>query len=419
MTALIAIALGLGATTAVFSVVDPVLFRSLPYHDADRLVSLGMVAKVVGLDEFLFAADYKDFREDKGPFQSMTSWSGVSDCDITDRTPLRQRCAEVESNFLHLFGVRPILEQDFSKEDERPNAPRKVMLSYRVWKSRFGGDGGIVGKTLSLDGAPARIAGVLPSWFELPTLEHADLLTPQVVLDAGWQHGATRVLWVYGRLKESVTLKQARAQLAPAFARVLAYVPAPFRREVQFRIRSLHDREMQGAKGASWALFGAVIAVLLISCANVANLLLARSAGRQVELAIRAALGIGRLRLLRQMMAESLLLALGGGLLGCAFAAVLLRVLIAAAPDAIPHLANASLDGRVLTFSLAASIFSGLCFGLAPAAQTARTEVLGSSRKHRSESCFEIKEPAGCKSDRNIDRVAGLGRTAGAQSLEP
>ncbi len=339
-----------------------------------------MIAKVVGDDEFLFAADYKDFLEDKGPFRSMTSWSGVSYCDITDRAPARQRCAEVESNFLHVFGIKPILGEGFSKEDGQPNAPRKVVLSYRVWKSRFGGDTKMAGKTISLDGAPARIVGVLPASFELPTLQHADLLRPQVVLAAGWQHGATRVLWAYGRLKDGVSLKEARSQLAPAFARALSYVPGPFRKEVQFRARSLRDREMQEAKVASWALFGAVMAVLLISCANVANLLLARSAGRQRELAIREALGVGRIRLMRQMIAESLLLALAGGVLGCALAAALLRVLIATSPQGIPHLANASLDGRVLAFSLGASIFSGLLFGLAPALRRASTGALAEVR---------------------------------------
>ncbi len=391
LTALVAIALGVGATTAVFSVVDRVLFRSLPYHNANRLVSLGMIAKVVGDDEFLFAADYKDLLEEKGPFQSLTSWSGVNDCDITDRAPARQRCAEVESNFLHVFGIKPILGESFSKEDGQPNAPRKVMLSYRLWQSRFGGDTRVAGKTLSLDGTPARIAGVLPASFELPTLEQSDLLIPQIVLDAGWQHGATRVLWAYGQLKDGVTLKQARSQLAPAFARILSYVPAPFRKEVQFRVRSLRDREMQGAKTASWTLFGSVMAVMLISCANVANLLLARSAGRQRELAIREALGVSRARLMRQMIVESLPLALAGGVLGCGLAAALLRVLIAMAPHGVPHLANASLDSRVLAFSLGASIFSGLLFGLAPAMQKPRTEALGSSRSTAPKSSARLK----------------------------
>ncbi len=380
LTALIAISLGVGAATAVFSVVDRVLFRSLPYRDADRLLSLGMVASVVGNGEFFFAADYKDIREEHNPFQSMTSWSGVSDCDITDRSPLRQRCAEVEANLLSVFGIKPILGDGFSMGDGQPDAPRKVMLSFGLWKSRFGGETNIVGQTLSLDGAPARIAGVLPPTFELPTLQHANLLTPQVVLPAGWQHSATRVLWVFGRLKNGLSLTEARSQLARAFARILSYVPPPFRKEVRFRVRSLRDREMEGAQMASWALFGAVLAVLLISCANVATLLLARGASRQTELAIRRALGVGQLRLVRQMLTESLLLALVGGCLGCGLAAVLLRIMLRMSPHGVPHLASASLDGRVLAFSLVISLMAGLVFGVAPALQRTATEALGSSR---------------------------------------
>lgn len=294
LTALLAISLGVGASTAVFSVVDRVLFRPLPYENAGRLVSLGMVAKVVGENEFLFAADYKDLLESRTPFQAMTSWSGVSDCDLTDREPVRQQCAEVESNFLTVFGVKPLLGEGFRKEDGQPNAPSKAILSYGLWKSRFGGDRGIVGQTMQLDGKPERIAGVLPPSFELPTLQHADLLVPQVVLDSGWQHSATRVLWVFGQLRNGTTMKQALPQLAPAFERMRSYVPAPFRKQIQFRARTLRDRQMERATAAAWTSFGAVLAVLLISCANVANLLLARGVGRKAEIAVREALGAGR-----------------------------------------------------------------------------------------------------------------------------
>ncbi|MBV8812670.1 MAG: ABC transporter permease, partial [Acidobacteriaceae bacterium] len=172
-TALLAIALGIGSATAVFSVTDRILFRPLPYRDGSRLVSFGMVANVVDDGEFLFATDYKDLFQADTPFHAITSWSGVDDCDITDRNPVRQRCAEVDWSFLSLLGVRPILGHSFSETDVQPGAPRKVILSNGVWRSHFGGDKQIVGKTLLLDGAPARISGVLPASFELPTLQHA------------------------------------------------------------------------------------------------------------------------------------------------------------------------------------------------------------------------------------------------------
>lgn len=380
ITALLAISLGIGATTAVFSVTDRILFRPLPYRNGQQLVSFGMLANVVDDGEFLFASDYKDLADASTPFQSVTSWSGVDQCDVTDPNPLRQRCAEVDWNFLPVLGVRLILGDNFSKTDVQPGAPRKVMLTYGAWQSHFAGDRTIVGKTLLLDGAPARIVGILPGSFELPTLQHADLLTPQVIVPAAWQHGATRVLRVIGRLKEGITLKTARAELAPFFNGTLAYVPPRFRKEVQFRVRSVRDRQMGWARVEAWTLLGAVLAVMLISCANVANLLLARAAGREKELAIRTALGVSKARLLGQMLMESLLLALTGGAIGCALGAGLLRLTVAADTNAIPHLSDATLDIRVLAMSLALSIVAGLAFGLAPMFHRPRDPGLGGAR---------------------------------------
>ncbi|MFZ0594717.1 MAG: FtsX-like permease family protein, partial [Bryobacteraceae bacterium] len=181
-------------------------------------------------------------------------------------------------------------------------------------------------------------------------------LTPQIIFPSGWQHGATRVLRVIGRLKDGVTLKAARSQLAPFFNEALSYVPAQFRKEVEFRVRSVRDRQMGSARLAAWTLLGAVLAVMLISCANVANLLLARAAGRQTELAIRMAIGISRGRLLRQMLTESLLLAMSGGVIGCALGALLLRLAIWADP-------NGSLTWRVRRSIIAFSrcLWHSLC----------------------------------------------------------
>ena len=194
-----------------------------------------------------------------------------------------------------------------------------------------------------------------------------------------------------GRLRDGVTLEAARAQLALYFNRILSYVPAQFRKEVQFRVRSMRDRQMGGAQLAAWTLLGAVLAVMLISCANVANLLLARAASRQTEFAIRSAIGINRSRLVRQMLTESLLLAMGGGLLGCAFGAVVLRLVLAGDPNGIPHLANASLDGRVLALSFGLSVMAGLLFGVAPAFQRPRAEALGASRSVAPRSSTTLK----------------------------
>ncbi len=391
LTALLAISLGIGATTAVFSVTDRILFRNLPYDDDKQLVSFGMLAKVVDDGEFLFAADYKDLLAWNGPFQSLTSWSGVDDCDITDRNPVRQRCAEVEWNFLDVLGIHPLLGEGFAQTDVQPGAPHSVLLSYGLWRTHFAGDPHVIGKTLLLDGGPARILGVVPASFELPTLQRADLLTPQIIAPAGWQHGATRVLRVLGRLKQGVTVESARARLGPFFNRILSYVPTPFRKEVQFRVRSIRDRQVGAARLAAWALLGAVLSVLLIASMNVANLLLARMAGRRTELAIRAAIGISRPRLLVQMLIESSVIAVIGGLIGCALGTGLLRLAIAADPNGIPYLERASVDTRVLAVSFALALLTGIFFGLIPALQQPRTETLGASRTAAARSSTALK----------------------------
>ena len=390
-TALLAISLGIGATSAIFSVTDRILFRALPYSADQQLVSLGMLAKVVDDGEFLFAADYKDLLDANMPFRAVTSWSGVDDCDVTDRNPVRQRCAEVDWNFLSVLGVGPILGGSFARTDVLPGAPRKAIISFHLWRSRFGADEHIIGKTLSVDGEPVRMIGVLPASFELPTLQHADLLTSQVIEPPGWRHGATRVLRVIGRLKNGITLEAARRQLDRFFTHALSFVPPQFRKEVQFRVRSLRDRQMGGFRIVAWTLFAAVLAVMLISCANVANLLLARSASRQTELAIRTAMGIGNVRLVRQMLTESVLLAVSGGIAGCLLGAVLLRIAKMVDPDGIPHLADASLDNRILAVSVGLSLFGGLLFGLVPAFQRPRMEVLGSSRSASPRASTALK----------------------------
>ncbi len=390
-TALLAIALGIGATTAIFSVSDRILFRSLPYENDRELVSLGMLAKVVDDGEFLFAADYKDLVEANSPLQAVGSWSGVRDCDLMNQSALRQRCAEVDENFLRVLGVRPVVGEVFTKSDTKPGAAAKVMIGYGLWQSRFGGDRRAVGRTLLLDGAPARVIGILPKTFELPTLEHADLLTPQIVLPAGWQHGATRVLRTIGRLKPGMGIEAARGQLTPVFHRMLNYVPPQFRKEVQFRVQSMRNRQMGGFQLAAWALLAAALAVLLLSCINVANLLVARAAGRQMELAIRRAMGVSEGRLVCQMLTESILLAVVGGVLGCLLGSGLLRILLTMDPKGIPHLEDAALDGRVLTVSLLVSLLAGLLFGMAPVFGRERSELLKLTNRATPQASTALK----------------------------
>ena len=367
IAAVLAIALGIGSGAAVFSVVDRILFRSLPYPAEDRLVSLGFLAPL-DPQEFGLTADYLEWRDAQAAFESMTSWSGVADCDLTDGNPVRLACARVEATFLPTLGVSPIVGRNFTREEDQPNAPPVALLSYGLWQSRFGGDRNVPGRTISLDGRPARIAGVLPPDFELPTLARFDLLVPQALNEAVLRDRKTiAMVRIFARLKPGMTIAQADARMQPLFQQSLNFVPPQFRKEVRFRIRSLRDRQVQDAKLASWVLLGSVLAVLLIACANVANLLLARGLSRQRELAVRAALGAGRARLLRQMLTESVMLGAIGGVAGCGLATLLLRLFVSIAPNGILRLEQASLDARVLALALGASLLSGLLFGLSPA----------------------------------------------------
>jgi putative ABC transport system permease protein len=374
---ILTLALGTGATTAVFSVVDRILFRSLPYPQDERLVSFGVKAPFEGL-EFMLAPEYAVLRNQNVPFESMTSLTpGGSDCDITEQNPVRLHCAVVESTFLSTFGIHPVLGRDFLREDNNPGSPQVALLSYGLWKSRFGGDPKIAGKILLVNAKPVQVVGVLPVSFEMPNLAPADLLLPQVWDQAALDRNNPRViLRAFARLKPSVTIAQATAALQPWFQDSLRFVPPQFRAEVSLRMRSLRDRQIEDSRVGAWVLLGAVIAVLLLACTNVANLLLVRTAARQRELAVRAALGATRARLARQTLTESLLLALLGGVAGSALAYALLHVFVSIAPEGIVRLQQASLDFRVLLFCLAVSLISGLLFGVAPALSKPAPECL-------------------------------------------
>jgi predicted permease len=376
ITAIAAVALGTGAGTAVFSVVDRVLFRSLPYPQDDRLVSVGMTAPIAQ-QEFLLGSDYLVWREQQAPFAAFATMSGVSDCDLTEQHPLRLGCAHVDAALLATLGIQPLLGRNFTAEEDRPNGPGAAILSHGLWRTRFAGDRDIAGKPISIDGRTLTIVGVLPAGFELPDLEPAEVLVPQA-LDVARQSrpNTGSILQAFARLKPGITLSQAESALQPLFADSLKYVPPRFQKEVKLKVRSLHDRQTHNARLTSWLLLGSVLAVLLIACANVANLLLARSTARQRELAVRSALGATRMRLARQTLTESLLLGLAGGLAGFGLAWLLLRVFVGMAPEGIPHIHQAGLDGRVLGFALAASLFSGILFGMAPALQLPRAEFL-------------------------------------------
>ncbi len=384
IVAILTLALGIGSTTAVFSVVDRILFRSLPYPRDERLVSFGDKAPFEA-NEFVLGPDYVDWKKAQTPFESVTSFvPGGADCDLTEQNPIRLKCALVESTFLPTLEMQPFLGRNFTSDEDRPNAARVALISYGLWRSRFARDRNLPGRTISLDGRPTVVVGVLPQQFEMPNLGHDDILVP-AALDGSTDRGPNArqiILRAFARLKPGMTVKQAAAAMDPLFQQSLEHVPPQFRHEVSFRVRSLRDRQIQDSRVASWVLLGAVLAVLLVACTNVANLLLARATSRVRELAVRTALGATRARLLRQALTESLLLGVLGGLAGCWFAQILLRLFVSIAPDGIPRLEQASIDTRVLLFALGVSLLSGILFGLVSALRRPAPELLAGKEIH-------------------------------------
>ncbi|HEY3988699.1 MAG TPA: ABC transporter permease [Acidobacteriaceae bacterium] len=377
LTVIATLALAIGASTAVFSVVDRILFRPLPYAHPDRLVSIGL-SHALEPQEFMMSPFYDDWRDDPSALEAVTAQSVLPrPCDLTERNPAQLTCAWVQANFLPTFGVSPVLGRNFLPEEDRPNAPDVALLSYSFWLSRYNRDPGILNQLIQIDGRPVRIVGVLPSDFEMPRLETPDVIRPldldEVALRAGKNRGPLRA---FARLKPGVTLAQARASLQPAFEKSLSFAPPALRHEVHLGVRTIRDLQMQSIRKLAWTLFTAVLAVLLIACANVASLFMTRAAARERELAVRAALGAGRARLMRQTLIEAMLLSIAGGITGCILAEALLRLFLSIAPAGIPFLRRAQLDPRILLFTLCLTLACGAVFGLVTALQRPHARAL-------------------------------------------
>ena len=369
--AILTLALGIGANTAIFSVFDRDLLRPLPYPHANQLVFFGMLAPSFDSRPFLFTSAYLQLASGHTPFESMASWRpGITGCDLTEIQPLRLACVRAESTFLPTFGMSPILGRNFTTEEDGPDAPQVCLISYALWQSRFGRSPTALGQTLSLDGQPTRIIGILPRNFEWPTLVHVDVILPEALTAVERTNPMAGAVRAYARLKPGVSIKQARAQLQPALENWRRASPPMFRKEMRLGLLSVREDQVGSIRLALMVLFGASLALLLLAAANVANLFLARGAVRERELAIRAALGASRRNLVFLQLSESALLGLAGGVAGAGIAFVLLRLFVALAPAGIPRIGQTGLDIPVLLFALGAALSSGLVCGLSPALAT-------------------------------------------------
>ena len=367
------LALGIGANTAIFSVVDTVLLKPLPYPAAERLVWLGeSTAKAEGIS--VTWANYRAWRNYNHSFDEMAGFQ-LDHFTLTGRQePLLTIAGEVTSGFFSLVGAKPMLGRVFTQEEDRAGAVRTVVLDYRFWLAKLGGDANILDTALDLNGRPYRVIGVLPPGLQYFPVE-VDYYLPLGLFrnDSAprAQHGSMRVL---ARLRGGAALSTARADLDGIMQRLAQEDPGPENDHHPYAM-FLAQRKTESVRPALWLLMGAVGLILLIACANVANLLLARSATRTREIAIRTAIGAGRTRLVRQVLTENLLVAAIGGALGLLLAHWSLQALLFAAPKGIPRLQETALDSRVLLFTAALTILTGVLVGLAPILTAGKIEL--------------------------------------------
>jgi len=379
LAALLTLTLGIGANAAVFSVVNSVLLRPLPYAEPGRLVLLSTNNKTFGPGIWPVSyPNFVDYREQNRALEAMAVTRNVT-YNMTDSEQTeRVEGARVSAGLLRLLGLRPFLGRDFAEEEEKPGASPVMMASYGLWQRRFGGDPALLGRNIQLDGLSYTVVGILPPQLAYPS-PNADFWIPLIPGTPESIRG-NYFLRAVARVRIGVSLGEADAQMKAIAVRLEKEYPQP-NNGASIDVLPLHDAMVGDVRPALWVLFGAVGLVLLIACANIANLLLARSSGRTAELAIRTALGAGRIRLVRQMLTESLLLSLMGGALGLALAVTGVPALTRISAGSIPRAHEIQLDARVLLFTLGLTLITALLFGLLPALRQTRGAATASLRE--------------------------------------
>jgi putative ABC transport system permease protein len=388
--AIVTIALGIAANTAIFSVVKAILIEPLAYKDSDRLVVLNHYYAKVALDSSMSAPGYAYYRDNNRVFENMAAFTGGGINLTGSGEPERLNGGRVSASFFETLGVTPIIGRVFTAGEDRPGNNLVVVLSYGLWQSRFGGDPGILGKTLQLNSRAFTVIGITPQWFRYGREFNNEMqlympiaLPPRQFEDLNWTND---FLDVMARLKPGVTVAEASVDMDRIVAGLkerLAAAGQTYMGEIPFRIkvRSAKDEIVGDVRPALLVLLTAVGFVLLIACANVANLLLARAAAREREAAIRAAVGGGRYRILRQFLTESLLLAFLGGSIGLFLAFWVVDAILLLTQQgngmfgAIPRFGDVQIDAGVLAFTFVISIATGLVFGVLPALRLSKCDL--------------------------------------------
>jgi putative ABC transport system permease protein len=379
------LALGVGANTAIFSVVDQVLLRPLPYPEGDRLVriyerSLNAPDPNARFSNGVSPANWLDWQARSRTLSSMGIWFNIARTLTGDGEPQRLNGQYVSWEFFQALGVTPLLGRALSADDDRPNAPAVAVLSHRLWQERFGADPGVVGRVIQLDDTPVTVVGVMPDGFRF--IQHDTDFWGAFALDRNlpWRQVAGRFTDVVARIAPDATLASADAEMRTIAAALAA--THPMNKDHSVALVPLRE-ELTGQVRRSLVMLYAAVGVLLaIACVNVANLLLARSASRRREIAIKTALGAGRLPIVRQLLVESLLLAIAGGVLGLALARWSLDALLAFAPPGLLSVSELTIDRRVLFYAMGLSVATGVVVGLMPALSVVRRSFV--ERIHQS-----------------------------------